>query len=842
MQQRRGGGRPFWCGLVLCGWLFGACDASSGPATPATDTPTDGPLSDAGGDGGAPADGRGQPDDGRGDTGRPADGRTDAPPGDAGAETDGGDAPRPDTAGTDGAGDAVAEGLADTAPSETSGDVHPLDAGPRDVPLGDGDGHPTDADGPDARPSDAERDGAAHTDTDTDAGPMRRWAFRGIGGASMGGMSLLIALDHPKEFDIVTPLGAYFDFTYLMHFLKHHVAAGFCPREQLLANLDHINEADNPEVFCGPVPPALPFEEPVDFNHFRYTNNGGSFDRDFYFDVFDGFMLVLGNFMSYNPASPFIPAGLDYAEFAEAQLDEWCGPPLQVGLPFNLNAEYNPDGAYPLTTFCDGEEPVGCYEDDPNQCGENHPDFWELMGAYDPTYPNHRRAVRTALAVDYNGNGLRDYGEPIVINDGERYRDTGPDGCSDSGEDGHGGCLPTGQAGDPGDPNGDNYDMVGNPLGSEGNWVYDAGEPFLDAGIDGVWAPAPYAPDHGEGNGVYDASPNFARSLAIDAHQRAMSLPIETLENLDFYIDGGIRDFMNAATASTAFVGALRARGIEVRQYEDFVATEAALMPGATYGQYSTAVVGFDFAPERYGRNLFVRYGDPNATPEAIRAGDGGHVGSEEQALARMLTAFFFALRRFPDPSPGEPGHSLGPAYAPWTSYYSEAMQSRRRFAMALPPGYYDADQAAERFPVYLFLHGHGMTPQSLGGTASIIGLMTKTQRLPRAILLFPDGRCCYRHMPTGRRECACESAPDGMKACLDPDCRGPHETCAERLIPRAELEQECFEGSFFLDLLADRWGDPEAARTMRYGEAVMDLIHHVDANYRTRQPADYPR
>ncbi len=60
--------------------------------------------------------------------------------------------------------------------------------------------------------------------------------------------------------------------------------------------------------------------------------------------------------------------------------------------------------------------------------------------------------------IDSNGNGLLDYPESVF--------DTGVDNCFDEFEDGQGGCTAQNASGD---PNGDNYDAITNPSGTEGN-------------------------------------------------------------------------------------------------------------------------------------------------------------------------------------------------------------------------------------------------------------------------------------------------------------------------------------------------------------------------------------
>src|SRR5262249_40351296 len=153
------------------------------------------------------------------------------------------------------------------------------------------------------------------------------------------------------------------------------------------------------------------------------------------------------------------------------------------------NAEYNRDGSVDAITFCDGEpttffctgtEEIVDFCSDPANIATPLPVSMEAAFAAafcatkggatvaDPIqYPaimlqaggrfdacRQRTApVLVALAWDFNGNGRRDYGEPLVNNGEERYLDVGVDACDDAHEDGAGGCR---QQADPAavDPNG----------------------------------------------------------------------------------------------------------------------------------------------------------------------------------------------------------------------------------------------------------------------------------------------------------------------------------------------------------------------------------------------------
>jgi hypothetical protein len=65
--------------------------------------------------------------------------------------------------------------------------------------------------------------------------------------------------------------------------------------------------------------------------------------------------------------------------------------------------EFNPDGTYDAIAFCDTRT---------------------NSGNFDPTRPSER-AFEMLLAVDYNGNGVRDAAEPIITFVSERYQDVG---------------------------------------------------------------------------------------------------------------------------------------------------------------------------------------------------------------------------------------------------------------------------------------------------------------------------------------------------------------------------------------------------------------------------------
>src|SRR6202012_407801 len=108
--------------------------------------------------------------------------------------------------------------------------------------------------------------------------------------------------------------------------------------------------------------------------------------------------------------------------------------------------EYNPDGIFPVITVCDGSSLVPALSPYANTW---HPDGND--------YP-----LEVGLAVDYNGNGVRDELEPIIRSGHEPWRDHGGDGTPSSQEAGS-------SPGVNDAPAGDAYNAQYNPAGTEGD-------------------------------------------------------------------------------------------------------------------------------------------------------------------------------------------------------------------------------------------------------------------------------------------------------------------------------------------------------------------------------------
>ena len=652
----------------------------------------------------------------------------------------------------------------------------------------------------------------------------RTFLFRGMGGVSMGAGAFNFHVHNPGHLDMVAALGGYINYRYLQDFFLNMIYGGFCELQLLEKHMDNLNDPDIEELACSPVSPRHPWEFSVGFNHWHYDTSGITTDRDFFFYITEGIFTAMGNLAYYNPDHPYLPPGVPVDWVQPGPASAKCDNPVHVGKPYNYNAEYNPEGKYDLITFCDGEEPV--------PGGKDNPDFQELMGNYDPTQEHHR-PVAVMLAVDLNGNGVRDFHEPIAINAFERYQDVGTDGCINEAEDGDGGCA-GGGAGT--DPNGDDYHMVDHPVGTEGNFFRDEGEPYDDFGLDGV----PDTGDHGEGDGQYSRNPRLQALLDESVMEWLRTAPQEELEAVDVVMDGGIRDALHALTGTYPVFTELQARVPNSREYSGYTEFEDSLLPSAGETLLLLDQELVDWTAAGIGKNIIVRYGNPDATQKQIDAGDGKHLGSDVTMLNRLALMLLVPLRRWPgmdwEPCLEQAGSTQN------RTFYSPSMKNRYNYSISLPPCYASAPEEHPGYPAYLYLPGHGMTAADTIAGGVAFNILMQSGKVPKFILVVPEGQCCQVDLTTHTRYCICRHDPDDetQRLCMDPACTGPEEECAMIQVPKAQLFEECNDGHFFTNQVSNLFGDIELAKEMRFEEMLLDLLADIEANFKLRQPEEW--
>jgi enterochelin esterase-like enzyme len=696
--------------------------------------------------------------------------------------------------------------------------------------------------------------------------------YRAIAGVSMGGgASAVIAARHPERFDYVGALGGISDWIYLIDYTRRKLMGGFCTQAQRQAGLA-----------CPTPSSSHPIEQVSTYESWVYSNNGADFDRNQYVKIFQDMSLTHGNPFSFNSESSYLPSGIPFSDQLRSK-SQRCQPECRgegcpevtewVRLSNFYDDEYNPEGIYPVIPFCDGED------GDPSS-------------VFNPQ-ESHSRPVEVLLAVDLNDNGRRDAGEPVIRNTSEPFQDIGCDGLASSQEPGY---HPLWNP----DPHGDDFHWRKNPRGTEGDTLFqgsngqvglenieqlppsviaadrnglqkfklglqhlactsnELGEPFDDVGLDGVAMTAAFSEggyDWGEGNAVFDYNPNLLRFYAHNpAHYLYQALTQEE-HFLRIWLDGGIRDLFNFAITSMHLAGRLQG---EVTQDNAIHAAPLRLYEGFE------DLAGLDhFTPSsetqdqlnNTGWHVLLRYGDPQATPEDIEAGDGAHVGTNAQAVSR-LNAFLHWThqnwRKIMPPQDRAPAN-IDASLTEEVNIHSPLMGGIYHFVVSLPPGYHHPDNQNLQYPVVYMLHGYGQRASSLAPTSLIFQSFMSNKIWPDSIFVYPEASCEVNrldacsddidndedgmidlddddcHTTSGRSESAASVSrcQDGIDNDLDGRIDAEDPGCIQ---PSDNGEGECQTGTFYATHSA--WEDGQIGG-WDYEGAFLDMMDYVDQNYR---------
>jgi hypothetical protein len=561
----------------------------------------------------------------------------------------------------------------------------------------------------------------------------RRYTYRAIMGVSMGAIGTsVLGTRYPDKFDYVGPLGGPADWAYFGQYFKDFHLGGFCT-EQQRAMLGAA--CDRASTDRTPVPNDL-WAVDQTFEHWNYpdgrSGQGGTFDRSSYSNIFRDLTHMFGNAVVQTNDENVLPRGIAASEAMRSDADR-CAMPVRLGNPMDpmdryYDDEYNPDGQYPVITFCDGNRTAA------------HAGEW--AGG------QGRAPFEVSLAVDRNANGIRDAGEPVVRNFTEPFSDFGVDGIASAMEPGYNAQTNP-------DPAGDDYDRQFNPAGTEGNAIREEGEPYRDVGLDGVACPmgrrCPY--DVGEGNGRFDTTPGVSRFLERNPRTVLARMSPTEGARLGVWADGGTRDLFNFGTVANHFVGATAQSGQGLHYYNNFLSLDASRRIAPNNDD------GFEFTDvdwERLPRHAMLRYGFEDATEQMLRDGDGGHVGTVPQVASRLyagiwrMQAGWPNLNRLPSPvvnNQDDAGRCAN-GYSCTFEFTSTRTGRRAPIGIALPPGYHRPENAGERYPVIFLLHGYGMDAESLVATGILVRQFMGSsdfaswQRPGKVIFVFPDGRC----------------------------------------------------------------------------------------------------
>lgn len=697
----------------------------------------------------------------------------------------------------------------------------------------------------------------------------RHLAHRALLGVSMGGGGVAtLGIQHHDKFDAVVSMGGTSDWTWFLWYLENYALGGFCP-------------ASNPScVRPAPGDYALPepYAHTMDFNHWWYqkgSGNGGSFPRSEFVQGFSDFALMRGNpngdnddptlsFFARGPKAndPWVkgdttnlppvsnlmpqppldcrltvdapkgdPFGMQEKQWWEQCIKSRCDPKNALIYPSGYyDDEYNPDGSKQVISFCD-DSISGMERDMASPYGNT----WKAP-SNGSGFP-----VSLALAVDLNKNGVRDQDEPVIRSGHEPWEDTGADGLADANEPGY-------DAVNNPDPAGDDYDAFLNPTGTEGDHFYQQGEPYKDFGLDGVanTKGTNVVGDVGEGDGKYTISRGMQGFYDADPHAAIRrwtqtpggALDDKALARIDILADGGVRDLFNFGNNSRHLIGALSSR-----RYADGRAVNGTgtlhgfdMLPGQLQGkpdQFQPSLIRWADLPQ----SPMLWYGDVDAKKDDIELGDGMHVGTAAQILARMELGFYYAAQRWPDADRmlteatvqnpesttvddgsqkftdigGKPIGKKECEIAGRCQIDSFAGKKTGRagpIAVTFPPGYALEENRVRdvRYPVIYVFHGYGQDPRDLEALALITnnfmndGLRSYASRLPKFIVVYVDGRC--------------RIGKDGAP--------------------------ECYQGTFYLNSTRN---DPNNKAPFANGpqmqDWVLEVMDYVDANYRTMGPSD---
>jgi hypothetical protein len=661
----------------------------------------------------------------------------------------------------------------------------------------------------------------------------RKVNHRAVLGFSMGGGGAAIfGMRHHDKFDVIAPLGGPSDWTWMLWYIEQNALGGFCPAGKTC-----------PKVAPNRYPMDETYAHTMDFEHWFYekgNGNGGSFPRSEYVQIFEDLALSLGNpngsssdprllHVALGPTrdhtwikgdpSLMLPDGTDCSftidpiaddpgqprqQEVEAKCKAWrCDPKNQYRADTNyFDDEYNPDGTLPVISFCDGGQDPAAQSPYLNS--------WA---------PGGDKPVNLGLAVDLNKNGIRDQGEPVIREGHEPYDDCGLDKLCDVDEPGY-------NAETNADPNQDDYDYQLNPTGTEGNHRFDEGERFSDFGLDGVanTANRHIAGDVGEGDGKFTTSIGLANFYANDPHsilsRRVTDIPAgavtdDALKRIGIFSDGGVRDLFNFAASanhlSGQIVGRRDADGLPLRSVAFYNGFQ--FFPGAAADV--NFFTPFDIRWADVADMPSVRYGDLDASKSVVESlGDGQHVGSAQQLLHRLTTAFFYAGQAWPDADHRRTEEARDNSAATTISKLGidcellgqcetifEGPKTGRvgPIAISLPPGYASRTAVEQnvRYPVVYVLHGYGQKPTDLEAVAVIMNNYMNgsdrsiATRMPKMIIVYVDGRCRMRK--------------DG--------------------------KPECIRGTFYMNSAR-----PDGAQLDSWFDEVTD---YVDQNYRTMPPSE---
>ena len=369
----------------------------------------------------------------------------------------------------------------------------------------------------------------------------------------------------------------------------------------------------------------------------NYDNPSAYPNRDTLIHMLKDLTISFGNPVYYNPHSTYYPPGIT-AQNARMST-----------IPFNFIDELNPTGLLPVITY-----------EDPG------PGDW----------------VEVLLALDSNGNGKRDLGEPILRQFYEPFTDTNVNG------------------------------------------IYDPGEYFFDTGLDGVSG----THDYGEGDRNFTYNPNHGNFLAEDPLTRAETLSLTDLQGLNLYIDAGTEDEFQFNIHAENFVDTLDYRGLDVRIENGFSKNFPMIShfdEKRVYVRYPGGHVGFN--KENIGLSF-------------AQAKQG--IGEAIVVANRFTTLFSFISDHFVGGDFGTDPYEfyMYPSKMGVVYFNSSSLNRKMKFGIYLPPGY--SRNRTNYYPVLYLLLGYNMSVDGMTNSwmKAVLDGFILTGEMQKMIIVIPDG------------------------------------------------------------------------------------------------------
>jgi hypothetical protein len=346
----------------------------------------------------------------------------------------------------------------------------------------------------------------------------------------------------------------------------------------------------------------------------------------------------LGNPLYDNQNSAFYPPGVDKGDF------EGDFEPTQIsGLVDRLNS----DGSLNALTFQDAEGTV----------------------------------VHFVLALDLNGNGTRDQGEPLILQMHEDFED------------------------------------------SDSNGLYNTGESYSDLGLDGIAGTG----DHGEANGRFDYSPIAASLFSFDPSVSVE--PVDPDADLNFvgsfYTDLSVNHPLELSLTNAPLfeqLGEITTGSRDVHCLLD----EPGLYQNSFWEDVYPSLT--PFVPERFVR--------------MISSGDGGDLNPDAEELEspharRMLQALHFLSARVPNGYFGDESKESSVKYEEHD--FSSSQGVSVSYSIGLPAGYYNDRSRWKTYPIMFVFPPRDTVPSDWKPLIEYQGYLTAQEYAQQVLMVIID-------------------------------------------------------------------------------------------------------